>query len=211
MPADERAPAALRRPLILASASPRRRELFTRLGLPFEMRAAQVDETPQPGETAAAFVRRLSREKALAVAAQVAPGPIIIAADTTVVLDGAILGKPADANQAANMLRRLRGRTHTVLTAITLLDTANGTLITDLVTTTVTMRNYTDEEIAAYVASGDPLDKAGAYAIQHPDFHPVAAIEGSYTNVVGLPLEQAVAGLERLGVLVGTPGNSRNL
>lgn len=202
MPADERAPSALHRPLILASASPRRRELLARLGLPFEVRAAQVDETPHPGETAEDFVRRLSREKALVVAAQVESGAIILAADTAVVLDGAILSKPADADEATDMLRRLRGRTHTVLTAITLLDTATGTLITDLATTTVTMRDYTDEEIAAYVASGDPLDKAGAYAIQHPDFHPVAAIEGSYTNVVGLPLEQVVAALERLGVLI---------
>lgn len=208
MTADERAPSPLPRRLILASASPRRRELFAQLGLPSEVRAAQVDETPQPGETAESFVRRLSREKALAVAAQETPGPIIIAADTTVMLDGAILGKPADADEAADMLRRLRGRIHTVLTAITLLDTATGTLVTDLATTSVTMRDYTDEEIAAYVASGDPLDKAGAYAIQHPDFHPVATIEGSYTNVVGLPLDRVVAALERLGVLVGTHRNS---
>jgi septum formation protein len=193
------------RPLILASASPRRRELLAELGVPFAVRSASVDETPQPGESPEALVRRLSRAKALAVAAQSAasaPGAIILAADTTVVLDGEILGKPADVAEATAMLRRLRGGAHTVLTAIALLDTGDNRLITDLAVTRVTMRDYSDDEIAAYVASGDPFDKAGGYAIQHAGFQPVASIQGSYTNVVGLPLEQVAAGLRQLGLAV---------
>jgi len=190
------------RRLILASASPRRRELLARLGLPFEVRTAAVDETPQPGEAPEALVRRLSRDKARAVAGQVALGPIVIAADTAVVLRNGdeVLGKPADPAEAAAMLRRLRGRTHTVLTAIALIDTARPLLLTGLARTAVTMRDYSDEEIAAYIATGDPLDKAGAYAIQHPGFHPVASLKGSYTNVVGLPLPPLVRALKRLGL-----------
>lgn len=199
MSRDRPLPTAHRR-LILASASPRRRALLAELGLPFEVHSAHVEETPLPGETPEALAHRLSREKALAVAAQVEPGPIIIAADTTVALGDRLLGKPANADEAVAMLRSLRGRTHRVLTAVTLFDTARHLLITDLAVTHVTMRDYADEEITAYVASGDPLDKAGAYAIQHTGFHPVASIEGPYTNVVGLPLEYVAAGLRRLGV-----------
>lgn len=190
------------RRLILASASPRRQELLARLGLPFEVRTAAVDETPQAGEAPEALVRRLSRDKARAVAGQVAPGPIVIAADTAVVLrnGGEVLGKPTDPAEATAMLRRLRGRTHTVLTAIALIDTARALLLTGLARTAVTMRDYSDEEIAAYIAAGDPFDKAGAYAIQHPGFHPVASLKGSYTNVVGLPLPHLVRALKRLGL-----------
>ncbi len=190
------------RRLILASASPRRQELLARLGLPFEVRTAAVDETPQAGEAPEALVRRLSRDKARAVAGQVAPGPIVIAADTAVVLrnGGEVLGKPTDPAEATAMLRRLRGRTHTVLTAIALIDTARALLLTGLARTAVTMRDYSDEEIAAYIATGDPFDKAGAYAIQHPGFHPVASLKGSYTNVVGLPLPHLVRALKRLGL-----------
>lgn len=198
------------RRLILASASPRRQELLARLGLPFEVRTAAVDETPQAGEAPEALVRRLSRDKARAVAGQVAPGPIVIAADTAVVLGngGEVgaqhavppLGKPADPAEATAMLRRLRGRTHTVLTAIALIDTARALLLTGLARTAVTMRDYSDEEIVAYVATGDPFDKAGAYAIQHPGFHPVASLKGSYSNVVGLPLPHLVRALKWLGL-----------
>jgi MAF protein len=196
------------RPLILASASPRRRELLAELELGFEVRAAAVDEIPQPGETPEALVCRLSREKAVAVAEQVPPGAIVLAADTTVVLDGENLGKPTTPDEAREMLSRLRGRAHTVMTAIAVYDTARDLLVTDLATTRVTMRDYTDEEIAAYVASGDPFDKAGGYAIQHAGFHPVAVIDGSYTNVVGLPLEHVVRALREIGVIEGPRGNS---
>jgi len=113
---------------------------------------------------------------------------IIIACDTVVALDGEVLGKPHDVLEANTMLHRLRGRSHTVHSAVTLLETATGRTLTDVAVTQVTMRAYTDPEIAAYVASGDPLDKAGAYAIQHSGFHPVAGLQGCYANVVGLPL-----------------------
>jgi septum formation protein len=189
--------------LILASGSPRRRELLAELGLPFEVRTAAVDETPQPGETPEALVRRLSREKALAVAVQVAPGSIILAADTIVVLGGQSLGKPANAEEATAMLRALRGRTHRVLTAITLLDTARDVLIADLAATDVTMRDYSEEEIAAYVASGDPFDKAGAYAIQGGAAGFVAAVDGDVDNVVGLPLALVRELLAAAGVEAG--------
>ncbi|HEY67802.1 MAG TPA: septum formation protein Maf [Thermoflexia bacterium] len=172
--------------LLLASASPRRRELLALLGLPFEVAAANVDEVPRAGEPPAVLVARLSQAKARAVVSY--PGAIIIACDTVVALDGEILGKPHDAAEATLMLRRLRGRSHIVYSAITLLEPATGRVLTDVAETQVTMRAYTDAEIAAYVASGDPLDKAGAYAIQHDGFRPVAELQGCYTNVVGLPL-----------------------
>jgi MAF protein len=170
--------------LLLASQSPRRRELLALLGLPFDVAAADVAETPQPGESPAALVARLSRDKARAVHS----GGIVVACDTVVALDGDVLGKPGDAAEATAMLRRLRGRPHTVYSAITLLETTTTEMLTDVAETLVVMRAYTEAELAAYVASGDPLDKAGAYAIQHAGFHPVAQVQGCYANVTGLPL-----------------------
>jgi MAF protein len=152
--------------LLLASASPRRRELLALLGLPFGVTVANVDEIPQADEPPTALVIRLSRDKARAVTAD--PAIIVIACDTVVALDGEILGKPRDAAEAASMLLRLRGRSHTVCSAVTLLEPTTGRALTGVAETQVTMRAYTDAEIAAYVASGDPLDKAGAASILSP-------------------------------------------
>ncbi|NLX10471.1 MAG: septum formation protein Maf [Chloroflexi bacterium] len=187
--------------ILLASASPRRRALFTLLGLPFQVATADIDETPLPGEAADAYTARLSHEKARAV--QQRSGDqraLVLAADTTVADSGVILGKPADPDEARAMLRRLRGRTHQVYTALTLLDDASGRSLTDVAQTDVHMREYDDAELEAYIASGDPFDKAGGYAIQHPGFHPVEALHGCYTNVVGLPLCHVVWALRQFGV-----------
>ena len=177
------------RSIILASGSPRRRELLTLAGLTFTVQTADIDETPQPSETARDYTLRLSREKAAAVAERISPGgPVIIAADTTVADGDDILGKPGDAAEARTMLQRLRGRAHQVYTAVTLFDTQNGASHTEFAVTDVPMRAYTDAEIDAYIASGDPFDKAGGYAIQHAAFHPAVLQHGCYANVVGLPL-----------------------
>ncbi len=172
--------------LLLASRSPRRHDLLALLGLPFDVTATDVDETPQPGESPAALVARLSHEKARAAVAP--PNALIIACDTVVALNGTPLGKPRDAAEATEMLRRLRGRPHAVYSAVTLLEVATWREQNAVAETTVVMRAYTDAELAAYVASGDPLDKAGAYAIQHAGFHPVTKVQGCYANVTGLPL-----------------------
>jgi septum formation protein len=194
---------------ILASSSPRRRELLGSLSIPFTIIKPDIDETQHPGEPPLEYVARLSREKAQAVASQLphplTPSPsngegesVILAADTVVILGadtlgvdehGEILGKPVDADDARDMLRRLRGRVHQVCTAMTLLvaSVSETTSITRITSTNVTMRDYSDAEIEAYIATGDPFDKAGSYAIQHPEFKPVAKIDGCYTNVVGLP------------------------
>jgi len=185
-------------PIVLASGSPRRRELMALLGLDYQVMAADVDERAGPAEAPADLAARLSRAKALAVAGSAARG-VIIAADTIVVLDGAILGKPADPDEARRMLRALRGRPHLVLTAIALVRRPDGETLSELVETAVEMRPYRDEEIEAYIASGDPLDKAGAYAIQHSGFSPVTRIEGCYANVVGFPLCHIYRALRRLG------------
>ena len=188
--------------LILASASPRRRQLLALGGWEFEAHAVPADETPLPGERPEAFVRRLSETKAR-MAAQAAPtDALVIAADTTVTIDEHILNKPGDAPAALRMLRQLRGREHEVLTGLTVLDTATGTAFTDLARSRVPMRAYSEAEISAYVASGDPLDKAGAYAIQHPGFQPVDRdqFRDCFANVMGLPLCHLLRRLRRLGV-----------
>lgn len=194
--------------LILASQSPRRRQLLAALGLTFAVDAADVDETPLPDEPPDALACRLCRAKALAVAAR-HPGAVVLAADTMVALDGLLLGKPADAREAAAMLRRLRGRTHQVYTAVCV--ARDGSLASRLSISDVTMRPYCDEEIDRYVATGDPLDKAGAYAIQHPVFSPVAAWAGCYAGIMGLPLRLASemlaeAGLEAPGDVAAVCG-----
>lgn len=184
--------------LVLASGSPRRRALITALGAPCRVLAPEIDESVRAGESPAGLARRLSRAKALVAAAGVKEG-IIIAADTIVTLDDRILGKPASPEEARAMLRALRGRRHSVLTGIALIARPAGALLTDLAETPVEMRAYSDEEIEAYIASGDPLDKAGAYAIQHEGFNPVARITTCYANVVGFPLCHIYRGLRRLG------------
>ncbi len=171
--------------LILASASPRRRQLLAALGIPFAIDVADIDESRVGAESPQAHVRRLAETKARAVAAR-HPHDIILAADTIVVLDGRILGKPGDEEEAWAMLRALRGRAHQVITAVAV--AFAGRTRSDLDIATVVMRDYSDAEIAAYIASGDPFDKAGAYAIQNLEFHPVARLEGCFANVMGLPL-----------------------
>ncbi len=168
--------------LILASGSPRRREMLPRLGFAFTTARPDIDETPRAGEAADAYVARLSREKADAIRED----GLIIAADTTVADGPQILGKPENATEADAMLRQLRGRLHVVHTGVTVRDTT--TAYTAVTTTTVEMRNYTDAEIDAYIAAGEPFDKAGGYAIHDPIFHPVARIQGCYATVMGLPM-----------------------
>ena len=183
--------------ILLASGSPRRREFLRALSLPFEARTASVDETPLPGEAPPETASRLSRAKAEAVAGD-APGRWVVGADTVVVLEGEALGKPRDPSDAACMLRRLAGRSHSVYSAVTVL-APDGRSATELACARVTMRAYTDAEIQRYVATGDPMDKAGAYAIQNPEFAPVAHIGGCYANVMGLPLCHLARALQLLG------------
>ncbi|TAH50491.1 MAG: septum formation protein Maf [Chloroflexota bacterium] len=171
--------------IILASASPRRRELLKLLDIEFESISTNTDEARIENESAAAMVERLSHLKADA-AHEVFPDALIIAADTDVELDGAILGKPRDADEARAMLNALRNRAHNVFTGITL--ARNELRETELVHSRVFMRDYSDAEIEAYIASGDPFDKAAGYAVQHKNFRPVARVEGCFANVMGLPL-----------------------
>ena len=189
------------RRLILASGSPRRRQLLPLLGLPFAIKTTGVDEQLLAGEPPTEFVLRISRAKAFAVR-DTLPDKLVIAADTTVVLAGEVLGKPADADDAAQMLRRLRGRPHLVYSALSVRHPASRRLVSELAESRVWMRDYTDDEIAEYVASGDPLDKAGAYAIQHPTFDPVTRVEGCWLTVVGFPLCHLGRALAQFGVAV---------
>jgi septum formation protein len=186
--------------LILASSSPRRIELLTQAGLVFTSAAADLNEERLPNEAAAAYVQRLAEEKAQAVwARQKAMGKpdtpddplIVLGADTSVVCDGHILGKPVDSADARRMLQLLGGRTHAVLTGIAAV-TRNGA-VRDLEITQVSFNCVTDSEIAQYIASGEPLDKAGAYAIQGYAARWIPRIEGCYFNVVGLPIARTVA------------------
>jgi len=179
--------------LVLASNSPRRRQLLTLLGVPFTVHAVEIDETPQSGEKPLDYVQRLARSKALQAAQKVAASAFILAADTTVAMEEAagtwtIFGKPADAQEAEEMLLRLRGRTHFVFTGLALLRNADGSLWEDVCISEVPIRDFSTAEMRAYIASGDPFDKAGAYAIQHAAFHPVENFSGCFANVMGLPL-----------------------
>jgi len=189
--------------LVLASNSPRRRQLLA-LGWKFQVIPAEVDERPLPGEQPKDYVLRLAEGKARAAGSRSPRDAIVIAADTTVVDGTDILGKPVDNHQAQAMLHRLRGRSHQVYTALALLRIADGALLTDWCRTDVPMRDYSDQEMLAYIATGDPLDKAGAYAIQHNGFKPVEHLEGCYANVMGLPLCHLTRTLEKLGVYPGT-------
>jgi len=185
---------------LLASNSPRRKQLIAWTGWTFNVRPADLDESQLPGESPAAYVRRLAAGKAREVAVQAGSGQVVLAADT-IVADGAtLLGKPASPEEARRTLRSLRGRIHQVYTALALLDTAAKKLETDLCITDVPMRDCTDAEIDTYVASGDPLDKAGAYAIQHAGFHPVENFSGCYASVMGLPLCHLARTARRLGI-----------
>lgn len=170
--------------LILASASPRRAEILREAGIPFAVRSPRVDETPRPGEAPVDYVRRLAAEKACAV--QAADGDVVLGADTTVVVDGRMLGKPSDTDDAQGMLEALSGRCHEVLTGICL--RRGGSLIQDHATTRVWFAELSAAEIGDYVASGEPMDKAGGYAIQGLASKFIGRIEGCYFNVVGLPV-----------------------
>ncbi len=207
--------------LVLASNSPRRKQLLALGGWDFTVVAPQVDESIVAGELPQAYVRRLAESKARAVrqllAGEASPltggdlsqsrlqETIILAADTTVVFqaepDGGyeILGKPADAAEAEAMLRRLRGQLHQVFTGLAVLRAGSDDLQSEVVATDVWMRTYSDEEILAYIATGDPLDKAGAYAIQHSWFRPVRNLQGCYANVMGLPVCHAARLLTQFG------------
>lgn len=190
--------------LLLASNSPRRRELLSLGGWIFQVVSGEVDEKPLSSESSREYVLRLAQEKAKAGAVFGNSGDLVIAADTAVVdqENGAelILGKPQDDLEADSMLRWLRGRIHRVYTGIAVLRIGDNALTSDVCCTAVPMRHYTDDEIGAYIATGDPLDKAGAYAIQHPDFRPVENLQGCYANVMGLPLCHLTRILSTMGL-----------
>ncbi|MEW5940909.1 MAG: Maf family protein [Chloroflexota bacterium] len=174
--------------LVLASNSPRRKDLLALGSWTFEVIVSNADESLLPGEGPAEYVCRLAEAKARESSARAAESQIVLAADTSVALANEILGKPAGPSEAKRMLRQLRGRVHRVYTGIAALRVRDGLILSDVCATDVPMRDYSDEEIEAYVATGDPLDKAGAYAIQHPGFQPVASMRGCYASVMGLPL-----------------------
>ncbi|MEI6289285.1 MAG: Maf family protein [Chloroflexota bacterium] len=174
--------------IILASNSPRRKQLLALNGWNFQQLASNIDESLIPGETPPEYVRRLAGQKALAVIPRAGDDQLIIGSDTIVVIDGDILGKPENQADARNMLVRLRGVTHQVFTGIAVIRSSDQYLYSDVVSTNVPMRNYSDDEIDRYIQSGDPMDKAGAYGIQNPNFQPVEKMSGCYASVMGLPL-----------------------
>ena len=188
--------------IILASSSPRRSEILRAAGIAFEIRATQIEETALPGETARLMVSRLAQAKARAAAQQIDVGTrecIIVGADTTVELGGEILGKPRDSAHAREMLVRLSGRTHHVLTAIFLLRLPGGATQVAVENSAVSFAPLSEKEIDSYVATGEPLGKAGGYAIQGRAGRYISKIEGCYFNVVGLPLARLYALLGELG------------
>lgn len=186
--------------IILASKSPRRSELLTSVGVPFEVIAADVDETLRRGETPAGHTERLSLDKAKKVA-EIYTNSFVIGADSVVVLDGGIMGKPADVSDAVRMLSLLSGKTHSVVSGYSVVAVDQGVGISGFVETKVTMKELGDEEIRAYVATLEPMDKAGAYAIQGYASCMVKEICGSYSNVVGLPVSEVIELLVELGAL----------
>jgi septum formation protein len=187
--------------LVLASASPRRARILRELGVPFRVVVSHVDETLRPGEDGGAAVERLARAKALAVA----PGEDlpVLAADTEVVCEGRILGKPAGEEEAAAMLRRLRGRTHEVITGVCLVD--RGVARSGVERSRVTFAPMSEDELRWYVATGEPLDKAGAYHVDGRGALFVEAVEGSPSNVAGLPVRLALRLFREAGLAVGWP------
>lgn len=184
--------------LTLASASPRRQELMDILGLQFAITPADLAEEPIPGESPVDMVRRLSAEKALAVAADMESG-LVIGADSTVVFDGQAVGKPLDDDDARRMLHQLSGTTHHVSTGITVVDAASGKTLSDAMTSQITLRELSEQEIEASIASGVPRDKAGAYAVQDTELRPASDWEGCYNNIVGLPVCRLLEMLQELG------------
>lgn len=196
--------------VILASASPRRRQFLSALGLAHTTAAADIDESPLPGEEAKELAARLAQNKAQEVAHNLRPDQrpaLVIGADTVVALGGLLLGKPMDAEEATVMLAALRGRVHQVHSALAVVyvDRTVQEQRVMINTTHVTMRAYTDAEIALYVASGDPLDKAGGYAIQHRGFDPVAQLDGCPAGVMGLPVADLLALLVEFDIVASCP------
>jgi septum formation protein len=187
--------------LVLASASPRRQELLRHAGISFTVQPADIDESLRAGESPRSYTERLAREKAMKVF-QLRPDDFVLAADTTVVVDREILGKPRDADDAACMLRLLSGRTHQVTTGVCLMGPGKETEVISE-TTLVTMEVISEEEIRDYVATGDPMDKAGGYGIQGIASRWISRIEGDYSNVVGLPVALVYRMLRAHGPLPG--------
>jgi septum formation protein len=185
--------------LILASNSSRRKELLSWLGLEFSIRPADVDESVLPGEDAQTYVQRLAVLKARKMSGSAGFKELVIAADTTVTDGKNIFGKPEDKADARRMLEQLRGKVHYVHTAVVVLFPAMGRMEEELCSSRVRLRNYSDEEIKAYMATGDPMDKAGAYAIQNAEFMPVEQFKGCYASVMGLPLCHVERALRRMG------------
>jgi septum formation protein len=186
--------------LILASNSPRRKQLLALGNWNFQVIVSDIDERQHADEKADAYVVRLAREKTLAVAHKAGPHSMILGSDTSVIDGDEILGKPQNAQEAVRMLKQLRGRTHQVYTGIAIHRPSDGLMLTDMSITDVPMRAYSDDEINAYVVTGDPLDKAGAYAIQHPDFQPVESMSGCYAGVMGLPMCHVLRLLNKVGI-----------
>ncbi len=192
--------------IILASSSPRRKSLLEQLGLKFKVIPSTAYESVLPGLTPAELVEVLAKEKAHQVALQLTSG-IVIGADTVVVWRGEIMGKPASPQEAVGMLKRLRADVHEVYTGLALIDAASGESITGREMTRVYFKDITDAEIESYVATEEPLDKAGAYAVQGKAAIFIERIEGCYTNVVGLPLARLATMLKHFGVSI-LPGGS---
>ncbi|MFZ3339572.1 MAG: Maf family protein [Terriglobales bacterium] len=184
--------------LVLASASPRRHELLSNAHISFEVHPAHINEDPLPNEPAKDYAERLAREKAEAISQQYPNNPVL-GADTVVVIDNQILGKPVDPSDAARMLRLLSGRTHQAITGVCI--AINGQHTVASATTSVTMTEISEQEIADYVSTGEPMDKAGAYAIQGIASRWIPRIEGDYSNVVGLPVGLVYRMLREAGVI----------
>ncbi len=202
-----KAPALTPPQVILASSSPRRHDLLAQLGIPFTVRPANIEEDRLPDEAPHAYVLRVAKAKAQHLAYQF-PAALVLGADTTVVLGRQILGKPAGVEAARRMLAQLSGRTHTVITGLAVLHSVRQFACVDSVTTRVRFRRLSEAEIERYVATEEPFGKAGAYAIQGQAAAFVTALEGCYTNVVGLPLQRTAALLQAAGLQVKSPEHS---
>ena len=194
---------------LLASASPRRRELLHWTGWNFRAQAVDLDETRREGEHPYDYVTRLAQEKAVEAVKFAQDGELILASDTIVALEEDIFGKPRDAEHAREVLLHLRDRVHYVDTAVAILDPVSNRCEVDVCVVPVKMRNYSDEELETYIASGDPFDKAGAYAIQHRGFHPVEDFSSCFASVMGLPLCHVIRLAAKFGIAIAeqTPQN----
>ncbi|MCI0480348.1 MAG: Maf family protein [Candidatus Dadabacteria bacterium] len=187
--------------IILASSSPRRRELLRNLGFAFDVIHPSADETVSGDEAPEDFALRASVEKASSVSRSLGEGAVVIGADTIVVVDGEILGKPEDPEEASSMLRKLSGKEHHVYTAFSIVRPKDEILHSEIVDTSVRVKPLAASEIEGYIKTGEPMDKAGAYGIQGIGSFLVRGIEGSYSNVVGLPVEELLAALKKLGIV----------